>query len=145
MAKKTKKSLDGRHRDTTGRIDKKHGNTRVKALRKTYGEHFAKGRRGDMMLKTLLAETARSRFTPICASITSNLDAGPIPRPVRATIIHAIRHPGFICRLFAARNHLARSTRTDRERLRGRALAASATHLSEAPWGGSRPSGCCGR
>jgi hypothetical protein len=60
MAKKTKKakkSLDGRHRDTTGRIDKKHGNTRVKALRKTYGEHFAKGRRGDMMLKTLLAET----------------------------------------------------------------------------------------
>jgi hypothetical protein len=55
--KKTKKSLDGRHRDTTGRIDKKHGNTRVKALRKTYGEHFAKGRRGDMMLKTLLAET----------------------------------------------------------------------------------------
>ena len=35
-----KKSLDGRHRDTTGRIDKKHGNTRVKALRKTYGEHL---------------------------------------------------------------------------------------------------------
>ena len=38
-----KKRLDGRHRDSTGRIDKKHGNTRVKALRKTYGEHFAKG------------------------------------------------------------------------------------------------------
>jgi hypothetical protein len=52
-----KKGLDGRHRDTTGRIDKKHGNTRVKALRKTYGEHFASGRRSDMMLKTLLAET----------------------------------------------------------------------------------------
>jgi hypothetical protein len=49
--------LDGRHRDTTGRIDKKHGNTRVGSLRKTYGEHFAKGRRKDMMLKTLLAET----------------------------------------------------------------------------------------
>jgi hypothetical protein len=52
-----KKSLDGRHRDTTGRIDKKHGNTRVGSLRKTYGEHFARGRRKDMMLKTLLAET----------------------------------------------------------------------------------------
>jgi hypothetical protein len=26
-------------------------------LRKTYGEHFANGRRKDMMLKTLLAET----------------------------------------------------------------------------------------
>jgi hypothetical protein len=52
-----KKGLDSRHRDTTGRIDKKHGNTRVKALRKTYGAHFAKGRRSDTMLKTLLAET----------------------------------------------------------------------------------------
>jgi hypothetical protein len=62
MAKKSKgakkgNGLDGRHRDTTGRIDKKHGNTRVAALRKTYGEHFAQGRRKDMMLKTLLAET----------------------------------------------------------------------------------------
>jgi hypothetical protein len=57
MAKKGRKGLDGRHRDTTGRIDKKHGNTRVGALRKTYGEHFAQGRRKDMMLKTLLVET----------------------------------------------------------------------------------------
>jgi hypothetical protein len=56
MAKKGK-GLDGRHRDVTGRIDKKHGNTRIGSLRKTYGEHFAKGRRKDMMLKTLLAET----------------------------------------------------------------------------------------
>jgi hypothetical protein len=44
-----KKSLDGRHRDTTGRIDK--------SAAKTYGAHFANGRRSDMMLKTLLAET----------------------------------------------------------------------------------------
>jgi len=45
--KMAKRGLDGRHRDTTGRIDRKHGNTRVGALRKTYGEHFAKGRRND--------------------------------------------------------------------------------------------------
>jgi len=61
MAKKAKKSgkkgLDGRHRDKSGQIDRKHGNTEVKSLRKTYGEHFAAGRRGDMMLKTLLKET----------------------------------------------------------------------------------------
>jgi hypothetical protein len=50
------KSLDGRHRDVSGRIDRKHGNTRIGSLRKTYGEHFARGRRSDMMLKTLLAE-----------------------------------------------------------------------------------------
>jgi hypothetical protein len=31
--------------------------TRIGSLRKTYGEHFAKSRRKDMMLKNLLAET----------------------------------------------------------------------------------------
>jgi hypothetical protein len=55
--KSSKRGLDRRHRDVTGRIDKKHGNTRVGLLRRTYGEHFARGRRKDMMLKTLLAET----------------------------------------------------------------------------------------
>jgi hypothetical protein len=54
---KSKRGLDGRHRDKSGRIDKKHGNTRVAALRKEYGPHFAKGRRKDMMLKNLLHET----------------------------------------------------------------------------------------
>jgi hypothetical protein len=57
QAKGKAKGLDGRHRDTTGRIDRKHGNTQVGSLRKTYGEHFAAGRRSDMLLKTLLAET----------------------------------------------------------------------------------------
>ena len=52
-----RKGLDGRQREKTGRIDRKHGNTHVGTLRKTYGEHFAKGRRKDMMLKTLLAKT----------------------------------------------------------------------------------------
>ena len=54
---KGRRRLDGRHRDRTGRIEKKHGNTRVAALRKEYGASFAKGRRKDMMLKTLLKET----------------------------------------------------------------------------------------
>jgi hypothetical protein len=49
--------LDSRHRDKGGRIEKKHGNTRIASLRKEYGESFAKGRRKDMMLKTLLKET----------------------------------------------------------------------------------------
>lgn len=54
---KSKTGLDHRHRDKGGRIERKHGNTRVAALRKEYGPGFAKGRRKDMMLKTLLAET----------------------------------------------------------------------------------------
>jgi hypothetical protein len=49
--------LDHRHRDKSGRIERKHGNTKVAALRKEYGPSFAKGRRKDMLLKTLLAET----------------------------------------------------------------------------------------
>jgi hypothetical protein len=54
---KGRRGLDGRHRDKTGRIEKKHGNTRIGALRKEYGASFAKGRRKDMMLKTLLHES----------------------------------------------------------------------------------------
>jgi len=59
---KSRRGLDRRHRDKSGRIDKKHGNTRVAALRKEYGPHFAKGRRKDMMLKNLLHEAG-------CASL----------------------------------------------------------------------------
>ena len=58
MARKRKRrGLDGRHRDKSGKIDKKHGNTRIKSLRREYGSHFAKGHRSDMMLKTLLKKT----------------------------------------------------------------------------------------
>lgn len=49
-----RKKLDGRHQDKSGRIEKKHGNTLVGSLRKTYGHHFAKGHRSDLMLKNLL-------------------------------------------------------------------------------------------
>lgn len=46
--------LDGRHRDASGQTSAKKGNTRVDTLRKTYGESFAEGYRGDMHLRTLL-------------------------------------------------------------------------------------------
>jgi predicted RNase H-like HicB family nuclease len=48
--------LDNRHRDLSGQIDKKRGNTTVKSLRKQYGQHLASGRRSDLMLKTLRDE-----------------------------------------------------------------------------------------
>jgi hypothetical protein len=59
---KAKRGLDNRHRDKSGKIERKHGNTKVAALRKEYGEHFAAGHRKDMMLKTLLKNTG-------CASL----------------------------------------------------------------------------
>jgi hypothetical protein len=54
---KGRTGLDHRHRDKSGRIERKHGDTKVAALRKEYGPGFAKGRRKDLMLKTLLKET----------------------------------------------------------------------------------------
>jgi hypothetical protein len=44
--------LRGRHRDKAGKIEGRHGNTKVAALRKEYGPTFSKGRGRDMMLKT---------------------------------------------------------------------------------------------
>jgi hypothetical protein len=49
--------LDGRHRDADGRIEQKHGNTRVDTLRDTYGNRIPPAARGDMKLSTLLDRT----------------------------------------------------------------------------------------
>lgn len=57
MSKRSQPGLDGRHRDVTGQIDRKHGNTLVGTLRQTYGDDLAAGRRSDMKLSTLLRET----------------------------------------------------------------------------------------
>jgi Protein of unknown function (DUF2442) len=57
--------LDNRNHDDTGQIDKKHGNTRLKTLRKEYGQHLAPGRRGDMMLKTLRDEAGGKSLSQI--------------------------------------------------------------------------------
>jgi hypothetical protein len=46
--------LDNRCRDLNGEIRQKNGRTRVDTLRRTYGEDFAAGHRGDMKLDTLL-------------------------------------------------------------------------------------------
>ena len=60
VMKRSAKGLDGRLRDKSGEIDKKHGRTKVGTLRKTYGPHFAKGHRSDMMLATLLKKSGAS-------------------------------------------------------------------------------------
>jgi hypothetical protein len=52
-----KKGLDQRHRDRDGTISRKHGNTKVGTLRREFGEQFAEGRRSDLLLKNLLAES----------------------------------------------------------------------------------------
>jgi hypothetical protein len=46
--------LDNRHRDSDGEARRKNGNTLIKTLRKTYGDDFGSGFRGDMKLENLL-------------------------------------------------------------------------------------------
>lgn len=46
--------LDKRHRDKSGEIERKKGNTRVDSLRKTYGDDFLSDFRGDAHLETVL-------------------------------------------------------------------------------------------
>lgn len=45
--------LDNRCRDNDGEIRQKRGDTLVKTLRRTYGQDFAPGVRGDTRLDTL--------------------------------------------------------------------------------------------
>ena len=54
-----RKGLDGRHRDKNGTIERKHGDTRVDTLRKTYGPDFGQEVRGDAKLDTLLERTGQ--------------------------------------------------------------------------------------
>lgn len=55
--------IDARHRDTTGQIQHKMGNTRIGKLRETYGKDFASGWRSDTKLETLLRETGAKSLT----------------------------------------------------------------------------------
>jgi hypothetical protein len=65
MSNRKQPGLDKRHRDISGQIDKKHGNTTLKTLRKSYGLHLAPGRRSDTMLKTLRDEAGGKSLSQI--------------------------------------------------------------------------------
>src|SRR6266566_2283641 len=47
-------AIDTRHRGKTGEISRKHGNTLIRTLRKTYGSDFAKGCADDEKLSDIL-------------------------------------------------------------------------------------------
>jgi hypothetical protein len=55
--------LDDRCRDLNGEIRQKNGSTRIDTLRRTYGEDFAAGHRGDMRLDTLLDRAGAKSLT----------------------------------------------------------------------------------
>jgi hypothetical protein len=69
--------LDNRHRDQTGEISRKHGNTLVATLRAEYGPHFAAGFAGTDTLADVLASS------PDHASLSQmrhDYDAGKLKR-----------------------------------------------------------------
>lgn len=55
--------LQGRHRNKTGEISRKHGNTRIGTLRKIYGPGFAAGFDDSDTLKAVLDETGERSLT----------------------------------------------------------------------------------
>jgi hypothetical protein len=57
------RGLDNRHRDANGEISRKHSNTQIRSLRRTYGPDFAEGRRADMTLRSLLGQTGESSLS----------------------------------------------------------------------------------
>jgi hypothetical protein len=57
--------LDDRHRDKDGEIDRKHGNTRVATLRKTYGDDFLSDWRSDAKLETVLEDAGAESLTEL--------------------------------------------------------------------------------
>ena len=57
--------LDDLHRDKDGEIDRKHGNTRVGTLRKTYGDDFLSDWRSDAKLETVLEDSGAESLSQL--------------------------------------------------------------------------------
>ena len=49
-------TVEARHRDQSGEISQKHGNTLIRTLRKTYGESFAPGCADNAKLSDVLSK-----------------------------------------------------------------------------------------
>jgi hypothetical protein len=54
VAEMKKPGLEGRRRDVSGEISRKHGNTRISTLREVFGPGFAKGMQGQATLAEVL-------------------------------------------------------------------------------------------
>jgi hypothetical protein len=57
--------LHDRHRDKNGEISKKHGNTLIGTLRKTYGKSFADGCADDEKLSDVLHKMDEPSLTKL--------------------------------------------------------------------------------
>jgi hypothetical protein len=56
-------TIDTRHRDKNGEISRKHGNTLIRTLRRTYGPAFAAGCKDDDKLNDVLHKLDESSLS----------------------------------------------------------------------------------
>jgi hypothetical protein len=69
-------TIDIRHRDKTGEISRKHGNTLIRTLRKTYGQSFAGARSNKKKLGDVLQKLDEPSLTRLIHDHEAgNLDA----------------------------------------------------------------------
>jgi hypothetical protein len=68
-------AIGARHRDKSGEISQKHGNTLIRTLRKTYGANFAKGCADEEKLSDVLAKLDRRSLS----KLLRDYDAGILP------------------------------------------------------------------
>ena len=72
-------ALMSRHRDKNGEISKKHGNTLIRTLRKTYGAQFAKGCADNETLRDVLHKLDE----PSLSSLIRDHEAGRLEQACR--------------------------------------------------------------
>ena len=73
-------ALDTRHRERSGEISRKHGNTLIRTLRKTYGESFAPGCADSAKLSDVLSkldDTSLGHLFAITKKDTSKKSVAP--------------------------------------------------------------------
>jgi len=74
-------AFDTRHRDKSGEISRKHGDTLIRTLRRTYGPPFAAGCRDEDKLSDVLHKLDQTSLS----HLTRDHDAGYLEQICRAT------------------------------------------------------------
>jgi hypothetical protein len=69
-----------RHRDKTGEISRKHGNTIVRTLRRAYGHDFAQGFKDDDKLRDVLEKLDE----PSLSRLLRDEESGHLPKKLIA-------------------------------------------------------------
>ncbi len=76
-------AIDSRHRDKSGEISRKHGNTLIRTLRKTYGQSFA----GSFSNKKKLSDVLHKLDEPSLTRLIHDHEAGNLDAICRERLV----------------------------------------------------------